>query len=183
MKYEEDKYYHVYNRGANKNQIFITPDNYQYCIQLFQKYYQQYGVRIYAYCLMPNHYHLLIGQRHGGSVSRFIQTVFNAYTQAFNKIFKRSGTLFQGRVQGIEITTDEYAVRLCRYIHNNPVAARLAAKPEEWMYSDYRVWVDKTEDPLTSLNLRDGYFKSGSEYKKFMEEYDDHSEIKKYTFE
>ncbi|MFA5832870.1 MAG: transposase [Bacteroidota bacterium] len=92
MKYENEKYYHVYNRGANRQNIFLKNENYEYCINLLLKYSPQYHVSIFAYCLMPNYYHLLLRQNGNGSIGRFIQTVFNSYTQAFNKITSHSGT-------------------------------------------------------------------------------------------
>ena len=99
MKYEGNKYYHVYNRGANKQDIFRGRGDYELCLHLFGKYLSQYRVSIMAYCLMPNHYHLLLRQNEGGSISRFVQTVFNAYTQAINLSTGHSGTLFlRGRI-------------------------------------------------------------------------------------
>ena len=183
MKYEDEKYYHLYNRGANKNPIFFNPDNYLFCLKQFRKYKRQYEILIFAYCLMPNHYHLLISQKPGGSISQFIQTVFNSYTQAINKAFKRNGTLFQGRVKGIEVTTDEYAVRLCRYIHNNPVAAKLSVVPEDWKYSDYRAWIELDVNNLSTFSLRDGYFRNSNNYKRFMEEYETSEVIQKFMFD
>ncbi len=183
MSYEDEKYYHVYNRGANKDLIFLNSENYRYCIRLLEKYLPHYKISILAYCLMPNHYHFLLRQNVGGSISHFIQTVFNAYTQALNKTADRSGTLFQGRAKGIEIDSDEYAVRLCRYIHYNPVAGRLVRMPEEWEYSDYRSWIGEREGVLTAFELRNGYFGSGVEYKKFMDVYGNDDEIKKFIFD
>ncbi len=182
MKYETGKYYHVYNRGANKANIFLSRENYLFCIQLFSKYAKQYKISIFAYCLMPNHYHLIISQNKDGSISKFIQTVFNSYTQALNTATGRSGTLFQGRVKGIEITTDEYAVRLCRYIHCNPIAANFVGKPEDWEFSDYLEWIGKRSGSLTDFSLRDVYFGSAVEYQKFVEEYKSDDAIQEFVF-
>lgn len=183
MKYEYDKYYHVYNRGANKQNIFLDRSHYNLCLHLFGKHLSQYRVSIMAYCLMPNHYHLLLRQNEGGSISRFIQTVFNAYTQAVNLSTGHSGTLFQGRAKGLEITSDEYAVRLARYIHYNPVAAGLVSKPEVWEYSDYRDWSGIRKADLSDLALRDRYFDNPREYKTLMDEYVIDGEISRLTFE
>ncbi|HEY9166647.1 MAG TPA: transposase [Candidatus Kryptonia bacterium] len=183
MKYQDEKYYHVYNRGANRQNIFIGPASYDSCLRLLKKYLSNYGVSIMSYCLMPNHYHLLLRQNVRGSISGFLQTVFNAYTQAINLSTGHSGTLFQGRAKGLEIISDEYAVRLCRYIHYNPVAAGLVSKPEDWEYSDYSVWLGIREPVLSDLRLRDVYYRDPREYKTLMDEYVMDREIAELTLE
>lgn len=182
MKYENEKYYHVYNRGANRDNIFLSPDNYRYCINLFAKYYLHYKVSIHAFCLMPNHYHLLIRQIADGSISKFIQIVFNSYSQAVNTATGHSGTLFQGRAKGKEITTDDYAVRLCRYIHYNHVVANLVKTPEEWEFSDYLEWIEKRRSAFIDFSLRDGYFGSAAKYQKFAKEYKNDNAIQQFIF-
>ncbi len=183
MKYEDEKYYHVYNRGANKQDIFLCASNYDFCLRLFKKFAFQYYVSIMTYCLMPNHYHLLLRQCDSGSISSFIQAVFNSYSQAFNKATGHSGTLFQGRAKGMEVINDEYAVRLCRYIHYNPVAARLVTRPEDWQYSDYLDWIGKRNGTLTDLSLRETYFESADAYRSFMDEYRGNEKILNFDFE
>ncbi len=142
MKYEDEKYYHIYNRGAHKAPLFLVSEHYGYCMRLIGNYSSRYRVSIEALCLMPNHYHMLVQQLEGGSISRFIQTTFNAYVQGFNVQTEHSGALFQGKAKALEVDSDEYAVRLCRYIHLNPVVAGLVSAPEEWKWSDYREWID-----------------------------------------
>ncbi len=84
-----------------------------------------YGVGILAYCLMPNHYHLLLRQETDRPFSDWIQQVFNGYVQAVNKELGRAGTLFQGRAKHVLVETNEQLVHVVRYIHLNPVKARL----------------------------------------------------------
>lgn len=124
-----------------------------------------------AYCLMPNHYHFLFCQNEDGSISKFLQILFNAYTQALNLQCHRSGTLFEGRAKGMSVDCDRYLFQVIRYIHLNPVSAKLVVHPEEWYASDYRVWIDEEAPGLTNLSLRDEQFGGGLEYKKFVEEY------------
>ncbi len=171
LRYQDKKYYHVYNRGANKQNIFLSYGNYDFCLRVVGKYLPKYHVSVMAYCLMPNHYHFLLRQNDNGSISRFIQTTFNAYSQAINLSSGHSGTLFQGRVKGLEITSNEYAVRLARYIHYNPVAAGLVGKPEAWEFSDYLDWAGFREGKLSDLTLRDAYYSSPREYRTLMNEY------------
>lgn len=173
MKYETGKYYHVYNRGAHKQKIFLNSENYRFCLQLFRKYSAQYHVSILAYCLMPNHYHLLLKQNELGSISKFIQVVFNSYSQSFNKVTGHSGTLFQGRCKGIEVDSDDYTILLCRYIHYNPVSARLVSIPNEWPHSDYQDWIKRSDGDQEKMALRERYFGSAEVYEKFVSEYTD----------
>jgi hypothetical protein len=128
---------------------------------------------------MPNHYHLVLLPTEGGSVSKTLQTTFNSYVQAINKKYKLSGSLFQGKTKSIIVDSDEYAVNLVRYIHLNPVKAKLVLTALEWKFSDYSRWVNdcypsnslKLSDEF--LRLRNSYFGGGENYSKFVEEYDE----------
>jgi putative transposase len=120
---------------------------------------------------MPNHYHLIVRQDPGGSLSGSLKTTFNAFVQAINLLRKRSGTLFQGSAKGILVDSDEYAMQLVRYIHLNPVAAKLVRQPEIWEYSDYREWIGIKEGPLFDAAFRQGLFKTSTDYRRFVEKY------------
>lgn len=123
------KFYHVYNRGNNHQMIFFERENYIYFLKLVREHLITYGVDIVAYCLMPNHYHFLVYLR-DETLSDAMKSLALAYTKAINKRFNRSGVLFQGRFQSIYISQTEYLINLSRYIHLNPVKARLVKKPE-----------------------------------------------------
>ncbi len=141
MQYTEGCYYHIFNRGAHKEAIFFEEENYRYLITLFTKYSVQYKVTVAAYCLMPNHYHLIVKQNEFGSIGSFLKTVFNAYTQAINKRFELSGTLFQGQAKVKEIDSDSYCLQVIRYIHLNPLNAKIVKSIEEWNHSNYLEWI------------------------------------------
>ena len=186
MKYEDEKYYHVFNRGANKEKIFFGPDNYTFCLGLVNKYRKEYQVSIMAYCFMPNHYHFLIRQAVGGSISKFVQTTFNSYAQAVNIQQKRSGTLFQGRAKARRVEDDSTALHLVRYFHLNPVEAGLVSTPDSWEFSDYRVWCGQALPLVTDLRLRDAEFTDAAEYASFVEARQDETarlRLHKYMFE
>ena len=119
---------------------------------------------------MPNHFHLLLRQKQHGSISRFLQTSFNAYTQSINKRTGHSGTLFQGVAKHLHVDSDQYALEVARYIHLNPVAAGFVNDPSEWEFSDFVQWTSKVTDGLTDLSLRNTYFDSGKDYAEFVEE-------------
>jgi REP element-mobilizing transposase RayT len=182
-QFQDEQYYHVYNRGAHEGLIFFSDENYRYCIHLFNNYAQKYSVGIIAYCLMPNHYHLLLRQETNGSISRFLQTTFNAYTQAVNKQQKLHGTLFESRAQSLCLDSETYLLRLVCYIHCNPVMAGLVALPEEWEFSDYRVWAGL--DKVTASGERALYFETGKEYSTFVQSYlqeKNDAQFEKYLF-
>ncbi|MFA6470105.1 MAG: transposase [Bacteroidota bacterium] len=183
MVYETGKYYHVYNRGAHGQEIFVSDENFRFCISLLKKYSSHFLVSIHTFCLMPNHYHLLLQQHQGGSIRSFIQTTFNAYSQAFNKVYQHSGTLFQGRAKGKDVESDLYAVRLSRYIHRNPITAKLVSDASEWIFSDYRVWIGEEASMLTDLGLRNGYFTDASHYREWFGELEYEGDLSRFLFQ
>ena len=186
MKYSDDSYYHVYNRGAHKRRIFFEDATYEYLIRLMTKYSTTYRTVIAAYCLMPNHYHLVVRQREEGSIGVFLKTTFNAFTQAVNKRFGLSGTLFQGQAKVKEIDSDQYCVKVIRYVHTNPCKAGLVVKAEDWPFSNYREWIGMGNGILMDVSLRDRCFGTPEEYKQFAQEalLDDRSrDIGKYLFD
>jgi putative transposase len=169
--YHDDTIYHIYNRGAHRSNIFLTDYHYKYLLQLMDRYRQQYHVEMYAYCLMPNHYHFLMRQRAGTSLSRFLQTTFNAYTQAFNKMESHSGTIFEGAAKRITVEDDSYLVQLIGYIHYNPVAAGLSQAPEMWVHSDCREWLGEIPFRFDGKLLQQQYFQDKQGYRDFLDSY------------
>lgn len=169
VKFTDGESYHVYNRGAHKERLFLNSANYQYCLRLLHKYVKKYSVSLLAYCLMPNHYHFVLRQDAGGSISRCLQTLFNAYTQGFNKVTGHKGTLLQGEAKRILVESDDQLVFLIRYIHLNPVAAGMVEQPEEWRFSDYSEWIDLNEARASVIGCRDVSFRNGTDYREFVE--------------
>ena len=171
MKYLDGNYYHIYNRGAHKEKIFFESANYLHLISLFKKYSSQYNVIVVSYCLMPNHYHLILRQKTSGGIGDFLRTTFNAYTQAINKRYNHSGTLFQGQSKSKHLKNNEHCLQAIRYIHCNPVAAHLASSLTEWQFSNFLEWIGLRRGTLADFDLRDKFFKTPRDYEKFAEEY------------
>ncbi len=135
------EYYHIYNRGVDKRDVFMDEDDYKrFTFLLFicnsdksievRNYIKNGGetsvrsntiVDIGAYCLMPNHFHLLIREKTENGISKFIQKVSTAYTMYFNQKMDRSGALFQGVFKSKHIDSDEYLKYMFSYIHLNPI--------------------------------------------------------------
>jgi REP element-mobilizing transposase RayT len=172
MPYRHDniangQYYHVFNRGVNRQNVFYSNENYFYCLRLISKNAGKFFMQVVAYCLMPNHYHFLIRQDGDVPISKFIQSIFNSYVQALNIQRGRTGTLFEGRFKHVLVNRDEYLMHLIRYIHLNPVTANLVKNPEDWPYSNYQEFIGRRNGKLIDLSIRDVFFASPSDYEAF----------------
>jgi len=161
-------YYHVYNRGCSREHIFANDDNYSFLLRRARSFLPDYPLSLIAYCLMPNHYHLLLRPEDDGTLGRFVQRLFNSYAQAFNKQQGRSDTLFEARAKSVLVDTDEYVLHLCRYIHLNPVRAGLVDQPGEWPQSNYLAWVEARYDSFVDRASVRQYFASPAEYQAFV---------------
>ena len=96
VQFEKGCYYHIYNRGANRETIFREDANYLFLLKRLSEQVMKKKISVVAYCLMPNHYHFLLRQDSNAAISELIQAIFNSYSKAFNKKYNRSGTLFEG---------------------------------------------------------------------------------------
>jgi REP-associated tyrosine transposase len=132
--------YHVITRGNNRRKIFRSHDDYLKFTGLVQQQKSKLPFYLYAYCLMPNHVHLLI-EMQGDPVSRIMQRVLTSYSQYHNRKYKKIGHLFQGRYKSILCQTDRYLGELVRYIHLNPVRAKMVKRPEDFEYSGHRAYL------------------------------------------
>ena len=132
---------HIYNRGAHRDSIFREEHNYLFALGKFKQYARELVLTVIAYCLMPNHYHLLVRQDGDQPAGLLPQRVFNSYSKAYNKRYGHSGTLFESPYKARRIEQDDHLQHLCRYIHANPVKDGLVHRPEEWPYSNYPEWV------------------------------------------
>jgi REP element-mobilizing transposase RayT len=168
MKHFAGEYYHVYNRGCNRENIFASERNYLYLLRQAEKFLERADIRVIAYCLMPNHYHFLIRSDSDNGIAIFIQRLFNSYTQAFNRQHKRSGTLFEGRAKSILVDDEGYLLELSRYIHLNPVVAGLVKRPEDWLYSNCLEWMGKRSSKLFDQEFSHTYFPNTSDYAEFI---------------
>lgn len=132
--------YHVIVRGNHRQKTFRSGQDYQAYLARVARYRRKYGVRIYAYCLMPNHVHLLL-ESANAPVAKFMQGVQQSYTQYFNGVHHKVGHLFQGRYKAIVCEKDRYLLALIRYIHLNPVRAKLVQRPEQYQHSGHAVYL------------------------------------------
>ena len=171
MTYVQGQYYHIYNRGFNKEKIFFNDDNYYYLLKKMKSSFKEYDANVIAYCLMPNHYHFLVQQLSETDLSKWLRKIFVGYSQAINKQQNRSGTLFEGRPKHIAIDKEEYLDHLMWYIHTNPVSAGLVRKPEEWKFSNFLECIGKRNGVMVDKNFIKERYGSLSEYETFVNEY------------
>ena len=160
-------YYHVTSRGNEQKDIYKSQKDREKFLSYLESATGRYGASIHAWCLMNNHYHLLL-ETPLGTLSQIMRHINGAYTTYFNTKRKRAGHLFQGRYKAILIEEDEYATELSRYIHLNPVRAGAVEKPEEYRWSSYNNYIGE-QMPLAWLNVELilGYFgKKAAEARK-----------------
>lgn len=157
LQFTKDSYYHIYNRGFERQSIFREECNYHYLLDLLMQVAGECEISVIAYCLLPNHYHWLLRQDGDTPVGEVPKRVFGSYSQAFNKAYKRRGTLFDQRYQAILVDSDVYLYRLCCYIHCNPVKHGLVAQPEEWPYSNYTHWIAGPQNTSEQQFVRDQF--------------------------
>jgi REP element-mobilizing transposase RayT len=138
--------YHVISRGNEKKAIFKTRRDREQFLGYLESATERYGAIIYAYCLMDNHYHLLM-ETPLGNLSKIMQHINGAYTMYFNTKRKRFGHLLQGRYKAILVEADAYAKALSRYIHLNPVQAGLEADPNSYEWSSCQYYTTQREAP------------------------------------
>lgn len=162
-------YYHIYNRGNNRQNIFLEQENYFYFLRKIKLYFSE-DVEILSYCLMPNHYHILVYLKNN-NFSQIMQKFTIAYTKAINKRFNRVGSLFQGSFKAINISTDEYLLHLSRYIHLNPVKANLVKHPQDWQFSSYLEYIGLRKGNLPKTDKILSYFPNQLDYQNFCESY------------
>ena len=161
-------YYHLYNRGNNREPIFFEREDYIYFLKEIRRHLCPYA-DVIAYALMPNHYHLLV-HLHGDELSEAMRTLTISYTKAVNKRYDRVGTLFQRSYQSILVDKDEYLVHLSRYIHLNPQKANLTSKAEDWDFSSYRDYLGIRKGTLPKPDIVLAQFPSPAHYKQFVED-------------
>jgi REP element-mobilizing transposase RayT len=136
----EGAFYHVITRGNQRQNIFRNEEDYKKYLDILARYKDLYKYHLYAYVLMKNHVHLLI-EISETPLSKILQGINQSYTVLFNKRYKTVGHLFQGRYKAILCDKDSYLLSLVKYIHLNPVRARLVKIPEEYPWSSHLAYI------------------------------------------
>ncbi|MBU1056538.1 MAG: transposase [Proteobacteria bacterium] len=130
-------WYHVMNRGRRFENIFSDDADYEMFVELLKDTSEMWNVNIAAYCLMSNHYHILL-QTPDGNISRTMRHINGVYTQRFNRKYSHDGQLFRGRYKSILVGGDSYLLQLVRYIHRNPIKAGLVTTLDSYKWSSHK---------------------------------------------
>ena len=143
--------YHVTSRGNERKPIFKDTTDRELFLTILAQVIERFHWLCHAYCLMNNHYHLVI-ETPDGNLSKGMRQLNGVYTQAFNRRHHRVGHLFQGRFKGIVVQKDSHFLEVCRYVVLNPVRAKAVKHPREWAWSSYRATAGQCSAPrwLTS---------------------------------
>ena len=171
VQYVAGNYYHIFNRGVERRAIFRKEENYVFLLRRLKQILAECDVTMIAYALLPNHYHWLVRQEGEEPAGRVPMRVFGSYTQAFNKAFARTGTLFEGPYKVIHVESDAYLRHLCRYIHANPVRHGMAMSPDLWPYSNYLEWVGERMGSLVDPLFVKAHFGTPNQYAQYVTEY------------
>lgn len=149
----EGALYHVTARGDRGEPIFQDDTDRQALLRIVAQALERFDAAAFAYCLMGNHYHLVV-QTRGANLSRLMRHVNGVYTQYFNRRHDQTGHLFQGRFKAVLVDEEAYFLAVCRYVERNPVRAGLVAHAQDWAWSSYRAhtglaagpaWLDSAE--------------------------------------
>lgn len=174
----ENAYYHVMNRGRGRQCVFPSTDYYMDYLQCLAEAHQRFGIEIQAYCLMGNHYHLLI-KTPRGNLSRAMRHIDGVYTQRHNRRKKADGALFRGRYKAIVIDASNYLLQVSRYIHRNPIELKkpLVSPLDEYSWSSYAAYINKIKPPewlyRDEVYSELGSFRKFSAYKTYVEQGND----------
>jgi len=133
-------WYHVMNRGRRAEDVFIDKHDYKAFVELLEETSEAWNIRIAAYCLMPNHYHMLVHTPEG-NISRAMRHVNGIYTQRFNSRHQLDGQLFRGRYKSILVNGDSYLLKLVRYIHRNPLKAGVVEALNAYPWSSHKAYL------------------------------------------
>jgi REP element-mobilizing transposase RayT len=170
----ENAFYHITSRGNQRDKIFYDAADRERFLKILTRTKERYGFLLHAYALMDNHYHLLM-ETAKANLSQIMQNINTSYTVYVNRKYQRSGHLLQGRFKGIIVDKDRYLIALSRYIHLNPVRAKLVKRPVDYPWTSYRAFIDqKVENSLVDTEETLSYFskrrnRAVRSYREFVE--------------
>ena len=158
-EFEPECVYHIFNKAIGEEKLFRQDDNYYFFLARFQHFLDE-KVETLAYCLIPNHFHLLIRVRPNitnNQVVKGFSDFQNAYCKSFNKVFSRNGSLFQRKFKRKKIKNEVYLSRIVIYLHQNAIKHGLVKDPKEWRFSSFKSYLSDNPTKL-SRDLVLGWF-------------------------
>ncbi len=208
--FEFESYYHIYNRGNNKENLFLNERNYEYFLARWNKYILPYST-LMAYCLMPNHFHFLIRIKKESEIEYYLKgdpkptrplrisrlsndqldinklledqfkNLFSGYTLAINKQEGRTGSLFQKRFKRLKVDSKKYLITLIHYIHHNPIHHNFVKDYSRWKYTSYNELLSSSNNFVDQKSVFD-CFGDKELFLKFHKDSKNYNEIKELIF-
>jgi len=180
--------YHVMLRGIDRRKIFILEPDYLKFLEYIEKAKNKCAFEVYAYCLMPNHVHLLLKTEKDEEIGNIIKRITVGYVQYHNLHYARTGHLFQNRFRSEPVEDESYFVTVLRYIHQNPLKAGIVKEMEEYQWSSYYEYLKAEQRQLLDPTFVLNFFPNTEAFVKFMKEENedkclDDEQIKVYTDE
>jgi putative transposase len=130
--------YHVLNRGNARAEVFHKRDDYAAFLKLLRLAVERLPMRLLAFCLMPNHFHLVLWPHEDGDLGRFMQWLMTSHVRRYHRHYDSSGHVWQGRFKAFPIQQDEHLLAVLRYVERNPLRARLVRSADDWNWSSLR---------------------------------------------
>jgi len=127
--------YHVLNRGNGRTAVFHKPEDFDAFVELFTPACERLPMRILGWCLMPNHFHLVLRPHHDGDLSRWMQWLMTSHVRRYHRRNHTDGHVWQGRFKAFPIQADEHLLAVLRYVERNPLRAALVERAEDWRWS------------------------------------------------
>ncbi len=166
--------HHIVQRGHNRQTVFASDGDFLYYLENLREWKESYGCKIYAYCLMTNHVHLIIDPGEDArSLSSLMKRVAGRHTRYVNRLERRTGSLWEGRFKSSPISTDDYLLACCRYVELNPVRAGIVADPADYRWSSYGVKIGRRDEEWLDydpcyLGLADSPVKRAASYEAWV---------------
>ncbi|HEX38405.1 MAG TPA: hypothetical protein ENG70_06105 [Candidatus Cloacimonetes bacterium] len=172
-EFTEGAIFHIYNKTMKPLKLFYNDNNYTSFLQYFSKFLRNYPSTIYAYCLMPNHFHFLLRQDSSKPIYELFNHALSSYVRHLNHILNRNGPIFQSKLQHVKVYDEQYLIQLVMYIHNNPRKANLVTDLRDWKYSNYSNFIERKENEITSKDSLASFIEYFDDYKKMISIYDE----------
>jgi putative transposase len=145
--------YHIYNRRNHGADLFCDPQDFECFRYLLRRSRRKYASEVYHYCLMPNHFHILIRIGLGRDLAPFMHLLQLSYARYWQRKYQLRGHVFQERYRSPRIEGESYYLQCGRYIERNPSRAKIVMRPEEYPYSSARYYILGVKDPIVTPNL------------------------------
>ena len=183
---ESRNFYHIYNRAIGQEKLFREDRNHAFFLTKWNKYLDDY-LDIWSYCLMPNHFHFLAQVKksdnfsESSTINKFLEDqfkrLFSSYALAFNKVYDRSGSLFQKRFKRVKVNSRNYLITLIHYIHHNPIHHGFTQNYSDWDYSSYKAITSNHPTKVKRQKVLELFNESKDEFISLHEEMKNYNKI------